>query len=271
MHLTLNAELLATLAAEARLTSASIVLRSLAGTTPPFELSLDPAAALTPASMIKLPIAAAVTSLWLGSVNRPEERVAVCDANMTLNDAASPLVPGYAARLDELAWLMLTRSDNVATNVLIDVVGRGRATTLAREWGLGGTAIRRKLSGSLPLIADPEATGRNAHPAADAALLLARIAEETLPGYAWLRDALAAQEWNTKLTRGLEPGDRFAHKTGDTDEVSHDGGILELTGGGRYVLVVYTALPSSPEHDARFGRFMRTLRPHLLPRSTNGV
>jgi len=265
LHLRLNAGTIARLAAEAGLTSASIVLRRMPhAKAPPFEISVNPAAALAPASMIKLPLAAALTRLWLEGVNRPEDRVAIADANMTVNDAPSPLVPGYIARLDELAWLMLTRSDNVATNVLIDVVGRGRATAFARAWGLAGTAIRRKLSGSLPLIADPDASGRNAHPAADAALLLTRIAQETIPGSGWLRDALAAQEWNTKLTQGLEPGDRFAHKTGDTDEVSHDGGILELAGGGRYALVVYTALPSSPENDARFGRFMLSLRPHLL-------
>ncbi len=50
---------------------------------------------------------------------------------------------------------MLTRSDNVATNVLIDVVGRARATAFAERTGLGATAVRRKLSGALPLIDDP--------------------------------------------------------------------------------------------------------------------
>ena len=264
MHLKLNAGAVAWLAAEAGLTSASIVLRAVPrAKAPAFEGSVNPAAALAPASMIKLPIAAALTRLWLEGVKRPEDRIAIDEGNMTLNDAPSPLVPGYTARLDELAFLMVTRSDNVATNVLIDVVGRGRASAFARGWGLGGTFIRRKLSGSLPLIVDREASGRNAHPASDAALLLTRIAEDAIPGSRWLRDALAAQEWNTKLSGGLEPGDRFAHKTGDTDEVSHDGGILELPGGARFVLVVYTALPSSPENDARFGRFMRRLRPLL--------
>jgi beta-lactamase class A len=67
-----------------------------------------------------------------------------------------------------------------------------------------------------------------------------------------------------KLSRGLEPGDAFAHKTGDTDEVSHDAGILMLNDGSRWVVVVYTELPSSDEHDARFATFMRSLRPYLL-------
>jgi beta-lactamase class A len=66
-----------------------------------------------------------------------------------------------------------------------------------------------------------------------------------------------------KLSRGLDPGDAFAHKTGDTDEVSHDAGILTLADSARWVLAVYTELPSSEENDQRFGAFMRALRPYL--------
>lgn len=251
---------LAEVASRCGLVSPSIVVRSL-GTLG--QTTVDPLAPLPAASMIKVPIAAAVARLWAEGACRGEDRVTIAEANMTPNDAASPLVPGYRATLGELARLMLVLSDNVATNTLIDVVGRERATAFAREWGLGATAIRRKLSGNLPLIADPQASGRNAHPAADAATLFELIARDALPGAAWLREALGSQQWNTKLSAGLEPGDRFAHKTGDTDEVSHDGGILELSSGFRYVVVVYTALPSSSENDARFGEFMRRLRPSL--------
>jgi beta-lactamase class A len=254
---------LAASAARLGLSTASIVLRRLAGPGPGYEVVVDPTAAFPAASMIKVPIAAALTRLWQEGLFSPEERIPIAPSSMTPNDGASPLIPGYRARLEELGWLMLTRSDNVATNTLIDVIGRDRATAFARGWGLKNTAIRRKLSGALPLIDDPEAQGRNTHPAGDAALLFARIAEGAIPGSDWLRDALAAQEWNTKLNGGLDAGDRFAHKTGDTDEVSHDGGILELPSGARFIIVVYTALPSSPENDARFGRFMRALRPQL--------
>ncbi|MBV9102205.1 MAG: serine hydrolase, partial [Candidatus Eremiobacteraeota bacterium] len=117
--------------------------------------------------------------------------------------------------------------------------------------------------GALPLIDDPEATGRNSHPAADAAALFAAIAQRAIPGAALLLEMLGRQRWNEKLARGLQPGDRFCHKTGDTDEVTHDGGILETAQGRRYVLVVYTALPSSPQGDARFVQFMDALRPLL--------
>jgi beta-lactamase class A len=93
--------------------------------------------------------------------------------------------------------------------------------------------------------------------------LLGAIAAGTIAGADWLYATLAAQEWNEKLSGGLQPGDRFAHKTGDTDEVTHDGGILETAQGQRYVLVVYTALPSGARNDQRLCAFMEALRPHL--------
>lgn len=252
-------EALRSFAARAGLDAASIVLEQIGGAGRTVRVSLERNP--SPASMIKVPIAAALVERWARGSLQPWNRVRVAPANLTANDAASPLTAGYEASLEELGHLMLVRSDNVATNVLIDVLGRASIADYCRAVGLTATAVRRKLSGSLPLIEDPEATGRNAHSAADAAALFAHIARRDPGG--WLHATLALQEWNDKLSRGLAPGDRFAHKTGDTDEVSHDGGILDLAEGGRFVLVVYTSLPSSPAVDERFAAFMRALRPHL--------
>ena len=62
------------------------------------------------------------------------------------------------------------------------------------------------------------------------------------------------------LVPGLRPGDTFAHKTGGTDEVAHDGGILVTAEGRSFVVVVYTGSPSSDETSARFGPFMERIR-----------
>jgi beta-lactamase class A len=253
---------LATFAEQAGLHEAAVVLEGAPGAAH-LHVAYEAEHALSPASMIKIPIAAALCAHWEAGGAQPETRVTIEARNMTANDAASPLVPGYSATLTELGRLMLTRSDNVATNTLIDVLGRDTINAYAFRTGLTATAVRRKLSGSLPLIDDPESTGRNAHPASDCAILLRAIAAGTVAGASWLSTALAAQEWNEKLSRGLQPGDRFAHKTGDTDEVTHDGGILETAQGNRYVLVVYTALPSAARNDERLRAFMEALRPHL--------
>lgn len=218
-----------------------------------------------PASMIKTPLAAAV--YWLAHTKQItlDGPVIVTQANMTANDASSPLVPGYAAQYEQLIDLMISRSDNVATNMLFDVAGRSRATQAVRdEFGLTETAFYRKLSGSEPLIEDPEWDGvhRNTHPPEDAAHLFSLIARDRIPCARLLFDMLTRQSWNEKLPAGLSPGDRFAHKTGDTDEVTHDGGILE-TAHGRYVLVVYTGMQSAPGNNEKFGPFMARLRTML--------
>ena len=227
-------------------------------------VTIEPQLALYPASMIKVPLVAVVLSeIASGHLPPLDSTVRVDAANMTANEAASPLVPGYVTTLREIMWLAIARSDNVATNVLFDLVGRDRATKIARDrFGLHDTTFYRKLSGSEPLIDDPEWDGvhRNTHPAADCAHLLRSIAENAVPHAALLRETLAAQEWNEKLNGGLLSWDRFLHKTGDTSEVTHDGGILFTGEGKRFVVVAYTGLSSTPENNARFAPFMRAIR-----------
>lgn len=219
-----------------------------------------------PASMIKTPLALAAFALVQDGVTSLDRTYQITQANMTVNDMDSPLVPGYAAPLHQLIELMLTISDNVATNVLFDALGRERATEIVRErYGLSDTAFYRKLSGSEPLIVDPAWDGknRNSHSAADSARLFELIARDEVPFAQLFRSILERQRWNNKLPEGLHPGDRFAHKTGDTDEVTHDGGILNTHEGRSYVVVVYTGMPSTDANNAKFAPFMKSIRPQL--------
>lgn len=256
---------LAQWAAELELDAVSAVVKAAGADSPLAEI--EPGKALYPASMIKTPLAAAAYCMVREGALRLDDAATVDQSNMTANDARSPLLPGYRARIGELIELMIARSDNVATNVLFDVMDRARATRIVqRELGLRHTAFYRKLSGDVPLIDDRGWDGahRNTHPAADAAGLFEQIALGTIPGAQELRTILLRQEWNDKLPRGLRAGDRFAHKTGDTDEVTHDGGILYTGQGGAYVAVVYTGMPSTAENNAKFGPFMQRIRSALL-------
>jgi beta-lactamase class A len=258
----LDGQRLETIGRETGLDPACVVVLSLepAGSA----TTLAPNRACYPASMIKVPlVAAALETLEGPPAEALESRVRVTPENLTANDLDSPLIAGYEATLRELMHAAIARSDNVATNVLFDVVGRGRATAVARDrLGVPATAFHRKLSGSEPLIDDPGWDGvhRNTHSAADAARLFAAIADDRVAHASTLRAMLAAQCWNDKLSLGLREGDRFLHKTGDTDEVTHDGGILLTREGRRYVVVVYVEHPSTDERNARFAPFMRALR-----------
>jgi beta-lactamase class A len=214
---------------------------------------------LYPASMIKVPLVAA--ALMLHARGRVAARVRVSAANLTQNDGASPFAPDYDATIEELCTLAITRSDNIATNELFDLVGRERASRLVREeLGLRDTGFRRKLSGGHPLVRDAAQTGRNTFPASDAATMFRAVANDAFAGAAFLCGLLERQEWNTKLSAGIRAGDTFAHKTGDTETVSHDGGILTTALGRRFIVVVYSGSPSSEATDARFAAFMRDVR-----------
>jgi beta-lactamase class A len=253
-------------AAQAGIRPFAAVIAGLHGdpTAPPVAVRAD--AGFYPASMIKTPLAAAALVLVKDGVLHFDDRCEVTAANMTVNDMPSPLEPGYVASVRELIDLMITRSDNVATNMLFDLLGRERATEIVQHrFRLKQTAFYRKLSGALPLIFDPEwdREHMNTHPPADAARLFELIARGEVPLAPFLRDVLFCQQWNNKLSAGLQAGDRFAHKTGDTDEVTHDGGILETANGAAYVVVVYTGMPSSDENNARFGTFMSAVRGEL--------
>jgi beta-lactamase class A len=251
-------------AASAGLAPAALVIVPL--DRPGDRIAIDANHYYYPASMIKTPLALAAFTLVQDGVIDLDETYQITQANMTTNDKESPLVAGYVAPLHQLIELMLTISDNVATNVLFDALGRERATQIVQQrYGLTDTAFYRKLSGTQPLIVDPgwDTIHRNTHSAADCARLFELIARDEVPFAQLFRGILDRQEWNNKLSAGLYPGDRFAHKTGDTDEVTHDGGILDTQEGASYVVVVYTGMPSTEANNAKFGPFMSSIRSQL--------
>lgn len=251
--------------AKSGITDASVVIRRLDRCdVPAVELNADHY--LYPASMIKTPLALAALAMVEDGGLALDHRYEVTQSNMTANDKESPMVPGYNAPLSQIIELMLTISDNVATNMLFDILGREKATALVQQrFGLTNTGFYRKLSGSEPLIVDPgwDKQHRNSHPASDAARLFELIARDRVPFARYFRQILDRQEWKNKLPAGLCPGDHFAHKTGDTDEVTHDGGILDTQEGASYVLVVYTGMESNDANNAKFGPFMTELRKAL--------
>src|SRR5947209_7097055 len=203
-------------AARLEISPLSCVIRRLDRPEPPVEI--DPDHRLYPASMIKTPLALAALALVQDRVLNIDAVYQETQSNMTANDKESPLVPGYLATLHQLVELMLTISDNVATNMLFDIVERDRATQVVQQrFGLQNTAFYRKLSGSEPLISDPgwDRVHRNSHPAGDAAKVFESIARDQVPFARLFRTILDRQQWNNKLPAGLYPGDRFAHKTGD--------------------------------------------------------
>jgi beta-lactamase class A len=205
-----------------------------------------------PASVIKVAVMTEAFHQYAAGTVTPEQTVIICSANQTTTAEVTPFVPGYRAAVQELVELMITRSDNIATNQLLDVLRRENVTAYMRELGLSTFLMGRKVSGSEPLIVDLETVGRNRLPPEEIGRLLALIARDQVPGAAAQRDILGRCVHNEKLVPGLAPGDRFMHKTGETDEQSHDAGILVTAQGRSYAIVLYTTPEPLPDRsDAR--------------------
>jgi len=146
---------------------------------------------------------------------------------------------GHELSIDRLARLMITRSSNLATNLLITRLDPARVNATAHGLGADSILVLRG-------VEDGKAFERglnNTTTARDLALLLDAIARgraATRPGCDRMLDYLLAQEFNNGIPAGLPPGVKVAHKTGDITGASHDAAIVYPQGRGPYVLVVLT-------------------------------
>jgi beta-lactamase class A len=136
---------------------------------------------------------------------------------------------------------MITVSDNVATNLVLDRLGLEAVQTWIDAAGLGQTRLRRRM---MDLAA--RAAGReNETTAGDVLELLARIQADacvSAEASRRRREILAAQQLQAKLERRLSRGLRLANKTGELGEISHDAGIVTGPGGTLLVAVLTRAV-----------------------------
>jgi beta-lactamase class A len=156
------------------------------------------------------------------------------DSDSTLYRRVGDRVP-----VDSLLRLMITRSSNFATNILISLVGADEVNRTMRS--LGAQRIR-----VLRGVEDGKAFDKglnNTTTARDLAIILRAIEEgraASAEGTREMREILLAQEFNEKIPAGLPPGVRVAHKTGEITAHSHDAAIVYPPGRRPYVLVVLT-------------------------------
>lgn len=164
----------------------------------------------------------------------PYRLSAADDSDSTLYAAEGQRVP-----VRRLAELMIARSSNLATNLLIERLDPARVQATARALGADSIEVRRG-------VEDGKAYERglnNTTTAADLAALLAAVAEGRA---AWAEGSreivriLLAQEFNDGIPAGLPPGARVAHKTGEITRIAHDAAIVYPEGGAPYVLVILT-------------------------------
>ncbi len=161
---------------------------------------------------------------------------------LDLSVDADPDVYGHLGRtltVRELAYWMITRSSNLATNLLFDVVGIETIQRALRELEIDGIRILRGVEDQAAFEA-----GLNNEVTANGLLKLLRLIAD---GKAYSQRAsdemlkiLLEQQYRGGIPAGLPKAARVAHKTGNISTVHHDAGIVFVEGRKPYVLVILT-------------------------------
>jgi beta-lactamase class A len=156
------------------------------------------------------------------------------DSDPTLYDSAGKSLP-----LEELMRRMIVRSSNLATNLVIEMIGAPRVMALMRQIGANDIKVLRGVEDDKAYHAGMN----NTTTAYDLMLIFRALAEKRVisaDASDRMIDILLGQELNDGIPAGLSPGTRVAHKTGSITEISHDAGLVLEPDGSRYVLVVLT-------------------------------
>ena len=194
--------------------------------------------ALPSASLIKLPILAAFWEAVEAGRLDPAERISVpANARVEGTGVLKALAPGLQPTWSDLATLMITVSDNVATNLVIDRLGMATIQTWIATARLADTRLERRMMNRAAMAA-----GRNnVTSAADIEALLFGVATDTCvsPSASHeMRHALEAQQIQDRLARRLPDGARAINKTGNFTNVMHDAGIVTWPGGTLVIAVL---------------------------------
>lgn len=156
------------------------------------------------------------------------------DANSEVHAAV-----GKMMRVTDLALHMIATSSNLATNLLLDLVGLETVQRALDELHLDGIDIRRG-------VEDERAfeRGINNRVTADGLVQLMRlIAEERAFSPELSRDMLNilhAQEFKNGIPARLPAAVRVAHKTGEISTIAHDAGVVYPPNRKPYVVAILT-------------------------------
>jgi beta-lactamase class A len=165
------------------------------------------------------------------------------DANSEVHGAI-----GSMMTVRELAEHMIVTSSNLATNLLLDIVGvESICATLARH-GLAGIELKRG-------VEDETAWEQGLNNRITAAGLLRplRMIEErtaiSKQASESMLDILHQQRFRSGIPAGVPDGARVANKTGEMSTAAHDGGIVYIDNRKPYVVVILTEW--EPARDGR--------------------
>lgn len=149
---------------------------------------------------------------------------------------------GTSRTVLELIDLMITESDNIATNLLIERIGMAAVNARIQHLGCKDTILRRRM-----MDFDAVAAGiENYTSVVDVARLLDRIHRNCCIDEASdssMRRILERQTDRCKIPLLLPPGTICQHKTGELPGAEHDAGIIASPAGSYILCIMSDDLP----------------------------
>ncbi len=243
------------------------------------------------ASVFKIPIALEYArQVAVGELD-PARRHTVTSAYRVGGSGTDGCAYDVEMSARDLAFMMMTMSDNAATDLLLEIVGPDRVRATLDELGFPGFGfsscaaldddIRRELGLAPDRSLDDQLAGipdaqllalgvcapgssPSSTPREVTALLAAIWRDEagSASACAEVRDIMAQQVWQHRLVSGFpEAGVRIAGKTGTDFAVRNEAGVVQFPDGRRYAVGVFlrtsTAAARQPLADRAIGRAAR--------------
>jgi beta-lactamase class A len=255
-------------------------------------VGLDADTPVVTASVFKVPVMLEVARQIAAGQLSGTERVHVPASRRTAGPTGlSVMLDDVEVSLRDLAFMMMSVSDNTATDVVMGRVGVDRIAATLAGLGLHETVVAQDCKQLLAelavdlgidITAEEEIVFADLDPAkvAAARALNARHTNRTTPremtkllsliwsdqagapeACAEVRRIMALQVWPHRLSSGFPDRVTVAAKTGTLPGIRNEAGVVTYPDGGRYAVAVFTVADSlaaqQPAIDASIGQAAR--------------
>jgi beta-lactamase class A len=132
---------------------------------------------------------------------------------------------GTELTIEDLLYLMISISDNTATNLLIERVGMDNVNRTMRDLRMGQSTLGRLMKGRRAIEGEEENWATPDEYASLMEAILTRQAAQPSSCDAMLA-MLEKQHCTNRISRYLPPGTRWGSKTGQIDGVTNDVGFV---------------------------------------------
>lgn len=224
------------------------------------ELFINADVMMHPASTMKVPVMMEVFRQAQAGLLSLDDRLEIYNSFTSIADGSTFTLEeaddselmlyrriGETETIRELTRLMIVRSSNLASNLLMDKVTTARVDAVVKEYGIADMHIIRELEDKKALSLNLN----NATSARSSTRMLKLIAEGKVVSQHACEEMiriLLGQEFNESIPALLPADVKVAHKTGWSGKFFHDIGIVYPPNRKPYILSLFTY--GFPENDA---------------------